>query len=104
MAILQEPVVMRRRQLLLQKAAIDVAPGAAKSRAEHLFRRVPLPMQQLHIVQNSLGVAAIEPATADQLVKIVELLVRVRSDQLNGKPILVANKPTAADRCEVPEQ
>ena len=88
----------------MQKAAIDVAPGAAKSRAEHFFRRVPLAMQQLHIVQNSLGVAAIEPATADQLVKIVELLVRIPGDQLNGKPILVGNKLTATDGCEVPEQ
>jgi hypothetical protein len=61
LALLREPVIMRRRQLLLERTAVDVASGTTQRLPKWPFRRLPLAVQPLYVIENGLGVAAVRP-------------------------------------------
>ena len=62
-------------------------------------------MQPLYVVQNVLGVPAVEPIAVDQFIKIEELLDRIPGDQLDHQVALVGDEPSAiGDGGEMPEQ
>ena len=65
LTVSQEPVVVRKDQFLLQEPTIDVAAGAAQPSPKGAFGRFSVSVQNLHIIQYILGIAAIEPDAVD---------------------------------------
>src|SRR3982074_1024835 len=64
----------------------------------------PRPMQMFDLIEDSVAVAPVEPAAPRKIVKVIELLIGIPRDQLNGESAFIRQNRIAINISEMPEQ